>query len=186
MRKAAVRHGASRMTDARRCVFKINGESGSDGCLVRVEHYRDGVRDLRQEATGGAAIVRRYGVDADPVLLFGFGFDHVAHQHCRYRGNHLAAEIRLEPGSIQDEAPFGGRESLPFSGFKVCQIELSNARTHEPQSRMPNGGGHATYLAVFSFNQFQPDPAGGDGFAETNGRIAWRQFRLRIKHPRAG
>ena len=41
----------------------------------------------------------------------------------------------------------------------------------QSQRRMADGGGHAAYLAVFAFNQFQPNPAIRHAFAETDGRV---------------
>lgn len=50
---------------------------------------------------------------------------------------------------------------------------------------MTDGGGHAADLPIFAFQQFQSDPAGRDGFAEADGRIARRDLRLRIENPGA-
>jgi len=48
---------------------------------------------------------------------------------------------------------------------------------------MADGGGHTADLAVFSFGQFQTDPARRHGFAEANRRDACRGLRLRIEQP---
>lgn len=65
---------------------------------------------------------------------------------------------------------------------------------------MSNGGGHFADLPVLAFDQFERNPAIGNSFAETNGRIARRDDcrvggdirkpagisgnRLRLNHPR--
>jgi len=40
---------------------------------------------------------------------------------------------------------------------------------------MTDGGGHAADLTVFAFDEFEGDPAIGDGFSEADGWVAWRQ-----------
>jgi hypothetical protein len=62
---------------------------------------------------------------------------------------------------------------------------VTNAGPNEPQRRMPNGGGHATHLAVFAFDELECDPAIGNRFAHTDRRIAWRDFGLGIEQARA-
>ena len=49
---------------------------------------------------------------------------------------------------------------------------------------MPDRRGHTAYLPVFSFDQFQSDPAIGNGFAPADRRIARWDLGLRFEHPR--
>jgi hypothetical protein len=48
---------------------------------------------------------------------------------------------------------------------------------------MANGGGHLSNLSIFAFNQFKADPRIGNGFSDSDGRIAGRKVRLRIEEP---
>ena len=48
---------------------------------------------------------------------------------------------------------------------------------------MANGGGHFTDLSIFAFDQFQGDPRIGNGFSDTDGRIARRKVGLGIEEP---
>ena len=48
---------------------------------------------------------------------------------------------------------------------------------------MANGGGHFTDLSVFAFDQFKGDPRIGNGFSDSDGRIAGRKFRLGLEEP---
>ena len=48
---------------------------------------------------------------------------------------------------------------------------------------MVNGGGHFTDLSIFAFNQFKADPRIGNGFSDSDGRIAGRKVRLGIEEP---
>jgi hypothetical protein len=48
-----------------------------------------------------------------------------------------------------------------------------------------DGGSHAANLPVFTFDEFESDPTGGDGFAETDWRSARRNFGLGFENPGA-
>lgn len=50
---------------------------------------------------------------------------------------------------------------------------------------MANCRGHAPDLAIFPFDQFEPEPTGGHRFAHADGWDARRQLRLRFEYPRA-
>jgi hypothetical protein len=46
-----------------------------------------------------------------------------------------------------------------------------------------DGGGHLSDLPIFPLGQLQGDPAVGDGFADPDGGISWRELGLRIQKP---
>ena len=48
---------------------------------------------------------------------------------------------------------------------------------------MANGGGHFTDLSIFAFDQFQGDPRIGNGFSDSDRRIARRKVGLGIEEP---
>ncbi len=48
---------------------------------------------------------------------------------------------------------------------------------------MANGGGHFTDLSIFAFDQFKADPRIGNGFSDSDGRIAGRKIGLGIEEP---
>jgi hypothetical protein len=50
---------------------------------------------------------------------------------------------------------------------------------------MANGGGHFTDLSIFAFDQFNGDPRIGNGFSDTNRRIAGWKVGLGIEEPSA-
>ena len=53
-------------------------------------------------------------------------------------------------------------------------MEVADFDADEAEGWMPNGSGHATNLAIFSFDELEFEPRGGNGFAEADGRIARR------------
>jgi len=48
---------------------------------------------------------------------------------------------------------------------------------------MTNSGGHFTDLSIFAFDQFKGDPRIGNGFSDSDGRIAGRKVGLGIEEP---
>src|SRR5205809_7508591 len=73
----------------------------------------------------------------------------------------------------------------PTARRQTAKPPSPNSHPNEPQGWMTDGRGHVTHLAIFSFNQFQTEPARGHGLAKTNRRMAGRDFRLRFQDPRA-
>jgi hypothetical protein len=71
---------------------------------------------------------------------------------------------------------FRRSQLAPLAWREVAQPEISDAHTHQPQGRMPDGRRHPPHLTVLALDQFQPDPTIGDGFAETDGRGASWNF----------
>jgi hypothetical protein len=63
-------------------------------------------------------------------------------------------------------------QNPPLAGGQIAEPKISDAHPDQPQGRMADGGGHPPHLTVFAFNQFQPNPAIGNAFAETNRRLA--------------
>ena len=80
----------------------------------------------------------------------------------------------------------GGVEHFPFSRREIAQAKPADADAQEAERGMADGGGHAPDLAVFALSQFKRNPAGGHRFAETNGRMAGRNLRLRFPGARSG
>jgi hypothetical protein len=80
---------------------------------------------------------------------------------------------------------FSGRESFPFTCCKFSENKSPDANAHQPQCWMSYGSGHAAYLAVLAFNQFEPDPAIRHALAETDGWITRWDLWLWLKHPSA-
>src|SRR5882724_12155026 len=58
---------------------------------------------------------------------------------------------------------------FPFSLRQIAEPKISDSHANQSQRRMPNRRRHFANLPVFAFNQFQTDPAMGNGFAKTNG-----------------
>ena len=79
------------------------------------------------------------------------------------------------PSQLYQRA-FFHRENAPLAGGQTAEPELSDADTNQTQRRMANDGGHSPHLPVFTFNQFQANPAIRHAFAETDGRDARRDL----------
>src|SRR2546430_3222268 len=50
---------------------------------------------------------------------------------------------------------------------------------------MADGGGHPAHLAIPALHQFNSHPTVRNSFAIADGRMAWRNGRLRVKYPGA-
>ena len=48
---------------------------------------------------------------------------------------------------------------------------------------MANGGGHFTNLSIFAFDQFKGDPRIGNGFSDSDGRIAGWNLGFWLNEP---
>src|SRR6516162_410663 len=77
--------------------------------------------------------------------------------------------------SAGDESAFLRREDPPLARRQNAQPEVSDAHAQQTQGWMADRRCHAAHLAVFAFDEFQPNPAIRDAFAETNGRIAGKE-----------
>jgi hypothetical protein len=73
----------------------------------------------------------------------------------------------------------------PSTRRQVAEFEIADAHANQPQRGMADGRGHSPHLTVFSFNEFERDPAIRNILPETNGRIARQYLRLRIEQRRA-
>ncbi len=62
-------------------------------------------------------------------------------------------------------------------------MEIANLDTKQAEGGMANGGGHFTDLSIFAFDQFKGDPRFGNGFSDSDGRIAGWKFGLGIEEP---
>ena len=74
-------------------------------------------------------------------------------------------------------------ELAPSAWGEIVEVELADANSEEAEGGVADGGGHAADLAIFSFDKFEAEPAGRDGFAETDGGGTRWDFRLGIKNP---
>lgn len=63
-------------------------------------------------------------------------------------------------------------EFAPFSGCEIAEREVADAGADESQGWMADRCGHTANLAIFSFDEFERDPAIGDVFSKANRRIA--------------
>src|SRR5262245_52897866 len=82
--------------------------------------------------------------------------------------------------------PFDFAKNLPFPGFEAeaREIEVTDARADQTQSRMPDGCGHAAHLTVFALDQVESDPAVGHVLPKPDGWIARRNEWLWIEQLR--
>ena len=63
-------------------------------------------------------------------------------------------------------------------------MKCPDTDAQESQGGMPDGSRHAANLTILSLDEFQGDPAVGDGFAHADRRITGRNVRLRVEQPR--
>ena len=87
------------------------------------------------------------------------------------------------PTLLEEKSPLLFRDESPCAGKDICKLKLADANADKPKRWVASGGCHPSDLAVFAFHQFQTNPAGRNGFAKTNRRIAGRYLRLRIQKP---
>ena len=62
-------------------------------------------------------------------------------------------------------------------------MEFANLDAKQSKGGMANSGGHFTDLSIFAFDQCEGDPRIGNGFSDSDGRIAGRKFGLGIEEP---
>lgn len=72
----------------------------------------------------------------------------------------------------EHSCPFVGSEFAPSARWQVGNFKLSDSHADQTQSGMPDGGGDAADLPVFSLDELEGEPAVGDIFPEANRRIA--------------
>jgi len=70
-----------------------------------------------------------------------------------------------------------------LAGGEGGEIEGADTHPDEPQGWVADGGGHAADLAVSAFDEFEGDPAIGDGLTHPDGRGPWGDVRLRFQEP---
>ena|SRR5436190_3999102 len=85
---------------------------------------------------------------------------------------------------LQNEVALLGIQFAPRANRQTSQLEIIDPYANEPECGMADCGCHAPDLAVFAFDQFKRNPRGGDSLSATDGRLAWRQLRLRMEQSR--
>src|SRR5207302_1705451 len=71
----------------------------------------------------------------------------------------------------------------PRAGRQVLQVEPADAGADEAQGWVANGSGHTADLPVFALDEFEAEPASGNGFAKANRRIARSNLGLGFQQP---
>lgn len=99
----------------------------------------------------------------------------------RWQGRRAVGGIKFLSTRLENFLIFSARQDLPLSWRQIAQPKISDAHAKQAQGRVTDRGGHFADLAIFSFHQFQRNPAVLDGLPKTNRRIARRDDRLRIK-----
>lgn len=77
-------------------------------------------------------------------------------------------------GAGKDGLAFGGVEFPPVARRKVAKPEGADADAQETEGGMTDGRGHAADLPILAFDEFEGQPASGNGFAVANRRVARR------------
>lgn len=79
----------------------------------------------------------------------------------------------------------GRGEAFPMAGLERCEVKSADTHADQAQRGVADGGGHASDLAVTAFDEFEGDPAIGNGFPHANGRVSGRDCGLGVEQPSA-
>jgi len=74
----------------------------------------------------------------------------------------------------------------PLSGLDLAQLQIAYCRPAPVAESGTDSGGHSPHLPIPSLYQDQLKPCRRGVFAKADGRIAWRQFRLKTAGPESG
>jgi len=85
--------------------------------------------------------------------------------------------------ATEHTAPVAFAQLNPLAWGERTQLVGANPHAHQAQRGMPDGGGHATHLPIASLDEFEADPAIGDGQAVADGRHARRDIGLGLQQP---
>src|SRR5712671_5599227 len=95
----------------------------------------------------------------------------------------VAEERRHYLRGAENECSFFQIQGFPIAGGQIGEGEVADPDADQAEGGMADGGGHAADLAVFSFGQFESEPACWHRFAVANRGHAGRDFGLRVEHP---